>query len=86
MYLFNYIMLIIVLVVSCGIISGTVFMVFLCKIIVNIEINQVFFYFSYIVSVIRVKGTMFINNSIDSKIVIRFLYIMCLIYPVVIQR
>ena len=52
MYLLNYIMLIIVRVMSCDIVSYiTCVFYFLCKIIVTIKTNK-FIYFSYIVSVI----------------------------------
>ena len=76
MYIFNHIMLIIVMVMSCDIISDIMCMFyFLCEIIVIIKINQ-FIYFSYIVSIISVNDTVFINSSTISKIITCLIYIM----------
>ena len=77
MYLFNYSMLILVMVMSCDIVRDTNFMFyFICKITVIIKINT-FIYFSYIVSISSVNGIMLINSNLISKIIICFLYIMC---------
>ena len=55
---------------SCNIVSGIIVMFyFLCRLIITIEIKT-FIYFSYIVSIIRVNGTMLVNNKIISNIII----------------
>ena len=79
MYLFDYTMIIIGMAMSCGIISDiTCMFYFLCKITVIIKINK-FIYFSYIVSIISVNGTMLINNNIICTVVIcTFLY--CVVF------
>ena len=69
MYLFNYSLLIIVMVMPCGVIGYIMFkFYFLCKTVVTIKINK-FMYLSYIVSISNVNGTMFINNNIISKLI-----------------
>ena len=86
MYLFKYIMLTIVMVMSCDIISDTIFMLyFLCNTIVIIEINK-FIYFRYTVSTISVNCIMLINNNIISNILICVLYIARFIYFIAIKH
>ena len=72
-------MFIIVMVMSCDIVSDIAFMLyFLCRISVTVEANK-FIYLSSIVSTISVNGIVVINNNIISKSIICFLYIMCLL-------
>ena len=73
-YLFNYIMFIIVMVMPCDIISDISFMLyFLCKIIVTIRINKLI-WCSYTISIISVNGSMLMDDNTISKIIICFLY------------
>ena len=83
MYSFSYIMFIIVMGMSCDIISGIICMFyFLCKIVVIIEISKLI-YFSYSVRIISVNGITFIDNNIISIILICVCCIMCFIYTIV---
>ena len=66
--LFNYIMLTLVMFMSCGIVSYVICMFYvLCKIAIIIEIGK-FIYFRYIDNTISVYGIMFINSNINEII------------------
>ena len=74
MSLFNYIMFIIVMVMSCDIFNDITCMFYtLCKIIVTIKINK-FIYFSYTVCTISVNGIVLINNNVINKITMSSLH------------
>ena len=76
MYLVNNITFIIVMVMSCDMVSGTISMFYLlCKTIVIINISK-FIYFSYIVSIISVNCIVPINTNIINTNILCFLYIM----------
>ena len=68
--LFDYIMLMVVMVMSRNIVSYTVCMFYvLCKIIITSQLNKLM-YFSYSDIIISVYGITFINNSIiNNKII-----------------
>ena len=83
---FDYIMFVIVMAMSCDIVSDIAFMFyFLCKILVISNIQQINS-FTYIVCLISVCGIMLISNNIISKIKTRVVYIMCFIYLLVIKH
>ena len=63
----------------CGILSCiTCIIYFLCKILVVCGIKCIII-LGYIVCIISVNGTMFINNNIINKIITCVLYIVCFI-------
>ena len=68
MYLFNYIVFVIVMVMSCGIVSDiTCIIYFLCKILLVCGIKCIIS-FTYVVCIISVNGITLIDSSIISNI------------------
>ena len=74
--LFNYIMFIIIVNMSCNIIRYITCIEVPFRIVIGISIIQGIITFSYIVCIISVNGIMLINNNIIIKIIICLLYIM----------
>ena len=85
MYLFNYIMFVIVMIMSCNVIGYiTRIEVLFSKILIISNIIWTII-LSYIVCIIRVNGAMLINNNIISKVIIGLLYIWNFIYLIIIS-
>ena len=86
MYLFNYIMFVIVMIMSCNVIGYiTRIEVLFSKILIISNIIWTII-LSYIVCIIRVNGAMLINNNIISKVIIGLLYIWNFIYLIIISN
>ena len=87
MYMFNYIVFPIVVVMSCNSVGDITCVKILFSMVIMISTNiETIIIIGYFVCIISVNGVMLINENIVVIIAICFLYIMCLIYIVAIKH